>query len=398
MATKYKYNIYDKLPTYQEMLLAEQAGRVNISINGNYAVVKYSQTTTHSLDWDDLTIHARGIVYDINTEEIIFLPFKKFFNHLENGLPICGCGLPSTGIEQAEIYEKLDGSCGAIWYDSYDDALRVSTPGSTHSDQALWATNWLRSNKILHDRILKDIKDKRIKGLVTEIIYPGSTVVVKYDDHEQGLHLLAAQIYEDEDEHIVYAPYLELKQLADSYGMPHANIYSFNSVDAIKRLLNEASNLEGFVLCWPYENKRIKMKATEYILMHRIISNIHPKRIDETIFNCNKNASFQDVYQSIHNTLAEFPEEHKQPYQEAVLVLGETYNSYMLEAKIVVEQAQQLHTSLTGPAFFKACSQDIKQLDGVKQMIAFSLLRNTPHGKAVADRIWKKEIRPKYFS
>ena len=52
-----------------------------------YVIYKYSQQTTYTQDWDEITLASRGLVVNIKTGEIIVRPFQKFFNYSENQTP-----------------------------------------------------------------------------------------------------------------------------------------------------------------------------------------------------------------------------------------------------------------------------------------------------------------------
>ena len=149
---------------------------------------KYSLTTVYSGDWDEVTLNARGIVFNEETGEIIARPFKKFFNFQEFSVDGTHSALyekvPAEFKPNLEgpfrVMEKADGSLGimfwtgAQWY--------VKTGGAFTSDQAIWANKWVTKNMNV------TLLDKS-KTYCFEIIYPEDIHPVKYDF--EGLVLLS---------------------------------------------------------------------------------------------------------------------------------------------------------------------------------------------------------------
>ncbi len=541
------YSIYDNLPSLDDILRAHEQGRVIISRADDYLVAKYSQKTVISGDWDDLTMSARGIIYDELTGEVVFLPFRKFFNHNENSLS--SSSLPTTGIINAEILEKLDGcfhydtpvmtpdgkwekigkivkdksithvmgfdhstgevrpvkitdrfnngkkdnwlivriknawnkksgggsstilrvtsnhefytengyveigslkvgdlvkvkepyewklvsaeieeisafnghdsklknsqtawdietethnffarevlvhnSMGAVWLDR-EGEVRVSTPGSLQSDQAIWATRWVRAQSS-YSKVRKAYQSGRVRGAVSEILFPGSQVVVQYDYGQvQGIHLTAAQLTRDCGR-IQYASHTELEELAGEFGFGHCDIYDFESFDSLRDHLREVDDFEGFVLHWPESGFRLKFKADEYIRLHRIISRIHPNRISEAIDSNEAQAaeSFDDILLVVRDCIDAFPEEHRPPYDEAYEILAGELRVIESTIPPKVELISNSHSGLLGLAYRKMCAQDIREeIEPKFQAYAFALLAGkTPRLSKVAMRSWKR--------
>lgn len=388
------YSIYhENLPSLDDIRRAHERGRVIISRADDYLICKYSQQTVISGDWDDLTMNARGTIYDERTGELVFLPFPKFFNHGENSLS--ASSLPTTGIAGAEILEKLDGSMGAVWMDR-DGEIRVSTPGSIVSDQALWATAWLR-NHHSYDALRDAFQSGRIRGKVSEILYPGSQVVVDYDYASvQGIHLTAAQVVR-EDGLIQYASHDELEALSQEFDLGRCNIYDFESFDALRSHLKEVDNFEGFILHWPDSGFRLKLKADEYIRLHRIISRIHPNRIEEAILSNEARAATDPmgVLKVVEECVNAFPEEHRGPYEDALNRLSVAAQEMQTTVLEGVARLREQYSGFVGPAFKKACAIDIKNGSAGIEMrhsaMAFALLDGkTPDYSKLTYGIWKK--------
>lgn len=382
------YCIYEKVPSMHEVLEAEKSGRVNVSRSGDYLIAKYTKQTTFACDWDDTTMHCRGIVYYEPTGECIALPFAKFFNHLEN--PLKATHLPSDGISRAEILEKKDGSMGMIFMD-HENQLRVSTPGSLESDQAMWAQSWLREHES-YNEIRRMFLNCDVRAIIGEIIYKGSQVVVNYDyETEAGIHIIAAQL--NKNGKWQYANHDELTSLAKSINFECCDIYNFSDFKDLKKHLSEVSDFEGFVLHWPDSGFRLKMKADEYIRLHRIVTNIHPNRIEEAILchESEKSDSFYKVFDVIEKVITDFPEEHRQPYEDALAMIRKDTIEMYEDVSAKTNQIMERHSQFVGPARIKACAIDIKnEIPSKFQSLAFSIMRNSKinYNKLVL-LIWK---------
>lgn len=143
------------LPTLNEFLKAEKQGRVSAHRCGNLVGFKYTNETIYKQDWDEVTLNARGIVFDETTGIVVSRPFKKFFNYQEF--------FDNDG-NNSDLYEKLptewkpnisghfrclekaDGSLGIVFYNPYTEKWQVKTGGSFESDQAKWAQKWFDNN------------------------------------------------------------------------------------------------------------------------------------------------------------------------------------------------------------------------------------------------------------
>lgn len=109
-------------------------------------LISYSKICQMQKIWNDTTMKCRGIVYNKTTEEILAIPFKKFFNYEE---------FPEEEIDEKidslikdnhkyKIYNKLDGSLGILYW--VDDVPFICTKESFNSEQAFHA-NYILTTK-----------------------------------------------------------------------------------------------------------------------------------------------------------------------------------------------------------------------------------------------------------
>jgi len=365
------------IPTLDKFEKAHQEGRVSRNEHNGYVLFKYKSEVQYGNDWDDVTLNARGIIFDLETKKLVALPFKKFFNLNETK-----CNLSAFPNDpNYEILEKMDGSMGCIFLDK-DKDLKVATPGSFTSDQAIWATNWIKSYhkyNIIREKIL----NQEINVIVAEIICPLSKVVVPYDF--EGLVVISAQDGKG------YLSYENLSSLSDEIGLPICKKFSFESIEDIKEYLSGVEDFEGFVLHWPNTGFRIKIKGEDYLFKHRILSSIHPNRIDEAIESSNNNE--KDIFQSINDVVKKFPEEYSEPYKNSISEL-------LCELKNVKEKISEIVFQFK-EGTPKELAMWLKSSDEAFHKSYFGHIMNAYRGrmncKKIIETIWK-EVRNNNFS
>lgn len=293
-----------ELRTYEK---AHAEGRVTRSASpcGRFVSFKYGRGVPYEQDWDFATLTARGHVWEIDTGRCLGAPFDKFFNMGELS-PSREGSMRSDAvlrrfvsrwspdvIETATPWEKLDGSMGLVWLDT-DGRVRINTPGSFASDQAVWAANWLAANSEVRDAFKDLLSGGRWHSLCVEIICRLSKVVVPYS--YEGLVLTGASI----DPHVYWdAPDADhgddvwgrwaspdtLKELAALLGIGCAGIVEASSDELVKIARTEGStgdSVEGWVF-QSIEGSRFKLKCADYCELHRQITDVHPNRVKEIL-------------------------------------------------------------------------------------------------------------------
>lgn len=97
----------------------------------------YSEKVQFEDLWDEVLLQCRGLVTDADGN-IVAKPLNKFFN-IEQ-LESLNIEIPS---EPFEVYEKLDGSLGVLFY--YSDRWILTTRGSFTSDQAIYGMGIIKN-------------------------------------------------------------------------------------------------------------------------------------------------------------------------------------------------------------------------------------------------------------
>lgn len=222
----------------QKMVSVQKHPDFDLFIYNYTPIVQYSRT------WNEITLQTRGLILDSN-KNIVARPFGKFFN-IEEHSPEEIPNLPF------EAYTKLDGSLGILYWAG--GTPYISTRGSFTSDQAKHAT------KILYEKYshLFSSLDRNCTYLF-EIIYPKNRIVVDYGDIDDIILLTIINNSTGEE---------SLKEIGFKTVTKYDGTKDFQSLKNLN-----LSNEEGFIIKFS-NNFRVKIKFSDYIHLHKIITGI----------------------------------------------------------------------------------------------------------------------------
>ena len=263
------------LPSMNEFIVASDDGRIAMhelnSFNKKLLGFKYTTNTVYSENWDNVSLHARGIVFDYATGEVLARPFDKFFNlgemiDTETGelKPIAGYVKQHLGFDNLSgdykhqkfrVMDKLDGSLGIAFWTGVD--WYVKTAGSFESDQAKWANDWF--DMLINPNVL----DKS-KTYLFEIIYDEDKHPIEYDF--EGLVLLGII----DTQTGIEEPLSEILRVAKELNIRHAEVLEFTDFDeVVKYAKNLPKTKEGVVIT--FENGfKLKVKGDEFLALQKI--------------------------------------------------------------------------------------------------------------------------------
>ncbi len=311
----------------------------------------YNQRCQFARAWDEYTKMARGLITD-SEGNVIAKPFGKFFNLGESEQR-----LPASN---PFIYPKFDGSLGILYWDGIKPC--IATRGSFGSDQAIWATEWIRK---MYPEANEDFS-----GALTylfEIIYPQNRIVVNYGKKE-ALVLLAVVDAETGQ---------EIQGLHESEAQ-RLNLECAKHIEysEIGKVINNIpDDEEGYVLHWPQEgNLRIKVKGDEYVRLHRLLTQVSSKSIWELLKN----------NQPMDEVLDRVPDEFFAWVKQTKEKLEERFSKMYHEAIKVIDD-------LPDGIDRKGAALQIQKAPRDIQPIAFAILSRKP----VEEIIWRK-LKPEY--
>ena len=260
----------------QEELLAMRLGgyvREQTHPTLPLSIVNYSEKAQFERVWNEVTLNCRGLIYDRQTREVIARGFRKFFNWDE----MMAGTLPSGPVLRSP---KMDGSLGILYttgQESRSDGVSgpwewsVATRGSFASDQAQWATKFLNE----HDFEYWDLSDLNPeKSYLVEIIYPENRIVVNNGDQERlvlldVLDTATGKSDLDEFDRVYWIDKVDRK------------LYGSGFDGSFVHDIPEGE--EGFVIYWPHYDFRVKMKAAEYLELHRMIFSLSERSVWERL-------------------------------------------------------------------------------------------------------------------
>lgn len=212
------------------------------------SIYNYSRTTQYEGKWDNITKSCRGLILD-RDGNVVAKSFDKFFN-LEEHKPE---EIPN---EDFEVYEKLDGSLGILFW--YQGKWILASKGSFVSDQAIKGKNILTS---------KYSVEPIPKGYTTlvEIIYPENRIVCNYGDDE--VLVVLSMISNASGKELDYDSLLKINE---ETGLPVIKKYDgIQDYKTLKSLISK--DREGYVVRFR-NGFRMKVKGEEYVRLHRILT------------------------------------------------------------------------------------------------------------------------------
>lgn len=288
--------------------------------------------------WDEITLQCRGLIIDNDNNVILARPFKKFFNLSEN---------KTTITDEYEIFEKLDGSLGILFF--YAENWILASRGSFTSEQAI------RGKELLDKYTDYDLLDKN-NTYCFEIIYKSNKIVVDYGNFE-GCILTAIFNTETGEEQSLFG---------------HASVKSYNLETPLDKLHKVIKNTdEGYVIRFS-NGERCKIKGAEYLRLHKMMSEMSTTAIWEYLRNGD---SILPLLQGYPDEWYKEVKEYESNLKSLFKFWEETYKSLYINYSLILD--------------IKGFAEAVKDKDFKHFMFS---LRN---GKDISKQIWNK-LKPEY--
>lgn len=261
----------DKQKNICKPLQLNQNGELLLIRYGRYSDVFSGESEYDFVDFwdmfDGFYQECRSLVINLELEEIVLSPFKKFRNLgecEENSLENIKRKIDVA--KSIEITDKLDGSMqSARWY--YNEVIMSGSQSLSLSDS--WRLtdgyNMLTSN-LNYVTMLNHYSDCTF---IFEYISLQDAHVVLYDKSQEGLYLIGIRNVIDGEQY----SYKDVLRIANYYGIKTTKLYD-KTLDEVMSELDKykAHEKEGFVM--NIDGYMVKIKCDDYVNIHRILSNI----------------------------------------------------------------------------------------------------------------------------
>ena len=343
----------NKFKPYVEKKLIREV----ISPCGKLILWNYTDLCTYERAWDDVTLNARGTVYEIETGKIIARAFPKFFNFGELSDDKQQEVLNSSSFE---TFEKMDGSLGIIYF--YDGEWRVNTRGSFTSDQVV------KGKEMLDDMYNLPALNKKHTYLV-EIIYPENRIIVDYGEVEKLSFLAAHGTRSGLEEH----DHIRCMEI-DLVGFHMGDSVEFMCIEQLQQHLATLDHTEEGYVVRLASGERVKFKSRAYLDLARIMQYMTPLAFWKTMENGKVNREY----------MQHLPEEFREESEKIAVKLEEKY----------VALADHFYESFEDNFTRDTERRDIgikSKEKGLQTSAMFAILDKKVD---VIDRIIMKELRP----
>lgn len=268
--------------------------------------------------YDGLYRECRSCVFDIKNDEIALASLAKFKNYGEDEGDWSPKNIRSKYhfAHAVFITNKLDGSYQQYRYIAEED--RILGSGSQALDPV---ESWrlAAGYKLLSEGQKELIRDYPDYTFIFEYISPKNPIVVKYDESQEGLYLLAARDVKDGKE----VSFDILSDMAEEYDSKMTQWYYNATLFSVLADTDNylSSEKEGWVVDMVDGHKnhfRCKIKTESYLMMHKIL----PRKVSP-------NAVVQAIHENIlDDFLANVPEAYKE-------IINDYKNNVLLYLKLM---------------------------------------------------------------
>lgn len=227
-------------------------------------IYNYTSEVQYEKIWNEITIQARGLILD-EDNNIVALPFKKFFNHNELKKET----FETYRTKPFKVFDKLDGSLGISYV--YNNNVYIATRGSFHSEQSVKATEILNTN---YKHLIHSMTNEwNHLTFLFEVIYPDNRIIIDYGCLEDIILLGVIDRISG-----IEVSYEEL----NNFGFTVVPERQENITDLLSKI-NSVKDEEGRVIRFN-DGFRFKIKFEEYLLLHRAINDLTNNKLWECLY------------------------------------------------------------------------------------------------------------------
>lgn len=271
---------YNGLFTQAELNTEVEAGYVRSNVHPEDPemwILNYTEKAAYESHWNNVTLNCRGLIIG-PFANIIARPFPKFFNYGQPGCPEIDLD------EEAIVSDKMDGSLGILYqFDGPD--WRIATRGSFTSDQAIHATEILKSK-------YADFKPVRGYTYLFEIVYPENRIVCDYAEMDD---LVCIGIVNNDNGASFDADFAD----ALLWNGPVTEVFPYQTMrEALSAKPRKGA--EGFVVHLLESDVRVKIKQEDYIALHRIVTGLNARSVWQAMVDNTTEELIEQVPDEFH--------------------------------------------------------------------------------------------------
>ena len=236
-----------------------------INKDDHLILVKYLITCDEIYNQNSMYREARSLTIDLNTQEIVLCPYRKFFNINEiEETSLQNVQKLIDSADKVEITNKLDGSMQSYRY--YHD--HIVSSGSSALDENI-SFQLKEGRQLFTNNYYQLCKDYKDYTFIFEAILNSDPHVVNYN--QESLTLLGARnVYNGQ-----IFTYEQISILGKQYNIPYVQIENINLEQALQQTTIYKSNeKEGWVIAIYHSNNvdMFKLKCDDYLSIHKLLS------------------------------------------------------------------------------------------------------------------------------
>lgn len=263
-----------------EYVLFHYKGFIDLSDMG------YSESEFFYLD-EGLYQECRSCVFDVKKEEVILASLPKWKNYNEDAFDWSEKAIREkyTSAQKIWITNKMDGSYQQFRYITDSDGSEIIFGSGSQAINLSESWRLKEGFGFLTDSQKQMIKDYPDYTFVFEFISTKNAIVVHYTEGQEGMYLISARSCVDGTE----MDFDTIRSLATLYDSKMVEYYDSENLDSLLTQVDNFSSdeKEGWVIRMRDKNGkdfRVKIKCTDYVLLHRVISKrISPNAVIEAL-------------------------------------------------------------------------------------------------------------------
>jgi len=234
------------------------------ALKNNVISLNFTRDAFHKKEWNDLTIHARGLFINKNTKEVVARSYDKFFAVDENESTKMNI-LRRKMFFPAKAYIKYNGYLGITGYNSEVEELFIATK-TTDTGDMRERFKYILENSLNIEKLTKLCKENNM-SIIFEVIDPvNDPHIIEYDKEQI---ILLDCIYRD----LNFSKSEMSSEIAKELGVKYKELaYTFNDYLEFENFITDVKkenldvnlrSIEGFVI-EDSNNYMVKLKNKYY--------------------------------------------------------------------------------------------------------------------------------------